>query len=236
MSERTMHRDVLLSLGVGGDASERQWDQIAEEACADHGFARDFVLQTRDQVELSRELDAAMCTASRVDLPDEALRCGALREDQWAGPSAHDTAEPSLPQQHVEAHRAASGGVAGRLGGWAGWIVAACLLGGWLQIGHIGTPRDVPVRAMQTGLGTTAEDALQVYLDRGRSERSVIDELPHRVLIESRELPDGAGTEVLYLRQFIERAVVPDLYRIDGQNELGEPSLVRYMPHSGGSL
>jgi hypothetical protein len=33
---------------------------------------------------------------------------------------------------------------------------------------------------------------------------------------------------VIYLRQVIERAVVPDLYQIDGMDERGQPTLARY--------
>jgi len=223
MSDQMVERDILLSLGVGGEATDPQWDVIAAQARQDHAFARDFVLHARDQAALSSMMSEADAIAARVDLPASHVA------PRSAG------SEPLRVVPHGSVHT--EGGTAGRLGAWAGWLVAACLLAGFLKIGQ--TPPSAPEgrgNAMQAGLGTTAEDALRVYLDRGRSEDRVIDEMPHRLLLESRPLADGSGTELLYLRQFLERTVVPDLYRLDGQNELGQPSFVRYVPHSGGSL
>ena len=52
-------------------------------------------------------------------------------------------------------------------------------------------------------------------------------EMPTRVLVESRPADGGNGYEVLYLRQVLERTVVPDLYRFDGRDERGVATLVR---------
>jgi hypothetical protein len=75
---------------------------------------------------------------------------------------------------------------------------------------------------------TPAADLFQAYLDRGRKENVVINEVPERILIDTRPVPTGQGYELIYLHQILERAVVPDLYRIGAQDERGQPVLIRY--------
>ena len=70
-------------------------------------------------------------------------------------------------------------------------------------------------------------DILQAYLERGRQENLVIAEVPERILIKTRPAA-GQGYELLFVRQILERAVVPDLYRFDAQDETGRPTLVRF--------
>ena len=57
--------------------------------------------------------------------------------------------------------------------------------------------------------------------------------MPERVLIETRPSETGRGYELLYLRQILERTVVPDLYKFYGQDEMGRPTLVRYDGDAG---
>jgi hypothetical protein len=200
MHENEVNRDVLLSAGVGGDADDVQWSRIVERAHADHGFALDFVRQSRDRVALERLLARA---TERRAVPTNA-------------PIIVRHAPP----------------VAARFGGWTGWLVAAALLGLWFH-GGIRAPQP-PERSGSPILDVVHREATAQggnALDDRFSE-----ELPHRMLIEARPMPDGSGTELIYLRQLIERRVVPELYRLDGQNELGQPSLVRYVPSSGGSV
>jgi len=218
MCDDMSDRDVLRSLGVGGEATGLQWAQIVEEAQADHAYALRFVRESRDQAGLAAMVARAADVARSVELPE----CEAVEAAAAAG-------EPT--------HTGSAGG-ARLFVGWAGWLVAACLLVAWVQFGprHPEHQTRTQSASMSTVPGTTADEALRAYIERGRAEDRHIEEVPHRLLIDARPLDGGAGTEVLYLRQFVERTVVPDLYRLGGQNELGQPSLVRYVPHAGGSL
>jgi hypothetical protein len=129
-----------------------------------------------------------------------------------------------------------------RLTSWAGWAVAAGLViaiaGRWL--GGPATPAASPVQTAgiptpaDATLVRSAEEALDAYLERGRSEERVIRQMPRMLLLEARPNPTGDGYEILYLRQLMERAVVPDLYQFGAEDEAGRPALVRYRRPGGG--
>jgi hypothetical protein len=91
---------------------------------------------------------------------------------------------------------------------------------------------------LQTGFipVSTADEAWNAYIAKGRESGAVVGEMPAKVLIESRPNPSGEGYELLYLRQVVERTIVPDLYQYTGQDESGRPTPVRYQPQTGGPL
>ena len=74
----------------------------------------------------------------------------------------------------------------------------------------------------------TAREAFQAYLDKGRADGTVLSSEPRRVLLETRPMPAGGGYELIYVQQVLERAVVPQLFRVGGQDERGRPALVRF--------
>ena len=120
-----------------------------------------------------------------------------------------------------------------QLGAWAGWSMAALITLVWL------VGRTPPMNEVETGatptVYPTAADAFNAYLRQGKVEELVIEELPTRVLLDSRPLPDG-GHELLYLRQIVERAIVPDMYEVRGSDDAGQPTLVRYQQPTGGAM
>ena len=70
----------------------------------------------------------------------------------------------------------------------------------------------------------TMEDAVQDYLELGAQDERVLGEVPQRVLLDSRALDARQGYEVIYIRQFVERAVVDDLMRFQRTtDEFGRP-------------
>lgn len=97
---------------------------------------------------------------------------------------------------------------------WGGWAVAATLVLAWVS-----APADF--RGAGAGiLDLTPDQAIQRYLDEGRRTGQVIEEIPQRILIETRPGVSGDGLEVIFLRQFIERTHVRTLYR-PGRDEFG---------------
>jgi hypothetical protein len=84
----------------------------------------------------------------------------------------------------------------------------------------------------------TARDFMDGYKERAAKDGTLVAEMPQRVVLESRPTPDGKGHEVLYIRQFIERAVVDDLYKF-GVDESGRPMMVPASlekPRSAGAM
>jgi hypothetical protein len=82
----------------------------------------------------------------------------------------------------------------------------------------------------------TADQAWNAYLAKGREAGLVVAEVPTKILIESRPAPSGEGVELLYLRQVVERTIVPDLYEFTGKDERGLPAPTKYTPPTGGAL
>lgn len=125
-----------------------------------------------------------------------------------------------------------------RLNAWSGWAVAAVLA--VVASAQLARPSDTTGPADQLKLAglpvQSAAQAFQAYLDKGRESGEVVGEVPAKVLVESRPALSGEGYELTYLRQILERIYVPDLFEVDGQNELGQPTLIRYEPRVRGSM
>jgi hypothetical protein len=193
--------DILISRVVDGEATDDDWAQLADRAANTPEVWRDAAEAQRDHASMRIVVGEAARRAERIDTPTPS-------RVPWV-----------------------------RVGGWAGWAVAAVITLVWAmrfvtpvppEPGSVATPagNPGPVVAPAPAPGTAA-DAMRQYLDAGPENATVVSEIPTKVLLESRPLPDG-GYELLYLRQFLERAVVDDLYELNGRNERGDPELVRW--------
>lgn len=123
-----------------------------------------------------------------------------------------------------------------RLGAWSGWAAAAAIA--VVALGQLNAPVHPTGEPGQPAAlaGVSFGDALRQYLDTGRESGHVIAELPNKLLVESRPVQTGAGIEVIYVRQVLERTVVPEMYQVAGQDEFGRPTLVRFNAPPQGSL
>ncbi len=83
----------------------------------------------------------------------------------------------------------------------AGWLAAAALLLIWAGSALLGQPSDEapPVAPLEIGA------------QQRQADSQLVGELPS-VLVGTRELPDGEGVEVTYLRRLIERRTARGLY------------------------
>lgn len=198
-------RDILLARVIDGEASSEDWAAVKALAERDPTIWSDLAGAQQDHAELTSAVAAAIRVADEVELP--------IREH--------------AAQSMVHRLRLA--------GAWGGWLAAAALLLAWGTGWTGSTPQHTPSnQANILPLGATADDALQAYLDRGAAIGRVVGEVPELVLRESRPLPNGAGIEIYYVRQIIERAVVSDLYRAS-QTEEGRvvPRRVAFPRRSG---
>jgi hypothetical protein len=197
---------LLMSRVVDGDATKAQWDELTALASRDPTVWRRLAETLRDHSSFSRAVNAEVSVAETVPLP------------------LHRQAPAMLtvePRTEAFAH----------VGRWSGWAVAAIVGIAWLawifNIADTGRSFDATAPAVNVA-GMPAADLLQAYLDRGRAEELVIGEVPDRILINTQPAGTGQGYELVYLRQILERAVVPDLYQFQGHDERGQPILVRY--------
>lgn len=217
--------ELLISRIADGEASKDDWaafSTLAERQPAGEAW-KELAAAQRDHAALSLAVGVALHGAERVDLPSRELAAAYL------GQGAPATT-------HVRTWS--------RFGSFAGWGVAACLAVVMFNGGRFG---QVPIMSGDmTGAGgmggsgigqnaagilpasytiNNADDAVKAYLDVGKKQNAVIGELPQRLLVQSRPAENGQ-VEVIYVRQFVERAEVKDLMRFS-QDESGRAVPVR---------
>lgn len=200
--------ELLISRIADGEASRSDWDAFSAFAEREPTAWKELASAQRDHAALSLAVGVALHGADRVDLPSREMA------RRWSG---QDGAE-----------RAARWS---RLRTAGGWAVAACLAL-VMASGRLGVPI-VSNTSGGNGAGmipagytiNNPDDAVQAYLDVGKKTNVVLGELPQRLLVESRPAANGR-VEVIYVRQFVERAEVNDLMRF-GQDEAGRPVPVR---------
>lgn len=200
--EQVSRRDLLLSRVVDGEATDAEWEEFRAMADAEFPGAsrcawRDLAESQRTHAVLSAALGSELSAAERVELPTRRL---AVRVDRTGRTSP----------------------VVLRLGAYGGWLAAAAAaLAIWFNGSGPGLLR---LQRPEDGAGAggaqanlfrldTPEDALRAYKTLGGREGTVLGEMPDRVMVQSSPLSEGQGFEVIYIRQIVERRLVPDLYR-----------------------
>jgi hypothetical protein len=212
----TEHRtDILISRIVDKVETAAEWSEFRTLAAGEPSVWELLAEAQRDNERLQRLTQAATAIADDVDLPRSELarRTFALRRPFSSG---------------------------------LGWAVAAAILLAWITSGpfaplglggHInggatrgpgGTP---PV---QTGTMLTTDGAWDNYLSRGEAEGTLVGEIEPKVLLSSKELPDGQ-LELTFIRQVIERRTVPILMR-PTYDEQGRMTPIVVRPSRRGSL
>lgn len=181
-------RDVLVGRVVDGEASGTDWAQIRELAADDPGVFQEIAELQELRRQLTAYVDDAGEIAERVSLPMH------------------------LHPRVAPASRLRMTGI------WGGWAVAALVAVAWMVgvrptdpviVGDAG--QDMARGGLASGAIDTAGEALDRYLELGKQSGTVVGELPSGIVLEKQPLPDGSGYDVLYLRQFIERARVTTL-------------------------
>lgn len=218
--------EMLLNEILDGGAIDRQWSQWSELAERDTALWRRLAEAQRDQLALER----AMAQAAHVAESSTARSIGSAETDSCDDRPVIATLPPRHGQPRLAALRA-----------WTGWAVAAALVivVAVMQLrGPIGAAEPMVEPAVHNdnrpAAGEmTAEQAFQQYLARGREAGTVVGELPTRVLLDAQPSETGIGYDVTYLRQVKERATVPDLYEVVGQDDHGRAQLASYEPRTG---
>jgi len=194
-----MEIDLLMTRIVDGEGGDAAWRRFADLAATDPSAWRSLAESQRLHSRLSLAVADALAHTDDVPLP--------------SAPAA-DAASVSLA----------------RLSRWSGWAVAAAVAITWVGGLFTGDARVAPADSSgQAGLVNWApqssQEAINAYLEVGQKTGNVLGEVPRRVMVESRPMSGGKGFEVVFIRQFVERAVVTDLYNL-GSDEVGAKVLV----------
>lgn len=181
----SLDRDLLISRVVDCRASAGDWAELDRMAKSDDSVWRELARAQREH----------------------ALLAGAVMDEVMKADSV------AIPEHHAASYKLAS-----RIrsaGAWGGWAAAAAVALAWmggLPAGDTGA--GLPSNQASLAPFGSASDALNAYLDLGKKDGRVIQQLPGKVLVDDpRPAADGQGYEVIFIRQIVERERVPDLYR-----------------------
>lgn len=205
--------ETLISHVIDGDATFAEWRELESIATNDPLVWRRLAEAQRDSALLASALGRTAIVADAVELPT--FKCATASSE---------------PVTHIRLNR---------LGAWTGWAVAALVtIVASVRYSQLQTSPTTPAQQAQLidMPFDTAAQAFQAYLDKGRESGEVVGEIPGRVLVETKPVQSGPGFEVIYLRQVMERAIVPDLYQLTAQDDAGRPTLVRYQPQVRNSM
>lgn len=220
-------RELLVNRLIEGRAGPGDWLDLRDTVAADPRLWEHLAGVQADAASLGALGALAEATVGAMPLPSASAAAGRLVVH--AGNAGRPTSRRVVSRwRHL-----------------AGWAVAACLavalgvmqftavrggrsgqpiqgagLAGGLA-GGLSTAPAVPV----VGEPADPESALAQYVELGQQAGSVLGELPARYVVQTRPTADGSGTEVLYVRQILERAVVGETFRV-GTDELGRRVLV----------
>lgn len=177
--------DILITRVIDGRAGGEDWRRLEALASRDAGVWREVAQAQRDDQVLRREVADEVRVASSVELV-MASRDETLR----------------LTSQVGERTR--------RVAMWGGWAAAALVTLAFVAKKPAGEGMQAVGPA---GTVLSAADALSQYLEQGRREGRVINEMPEKVLVDTMPAADGNGYDVVFFRVIMERDRVPDLYR-----------------------
>lgn len=187
-----------IAAGESDDQSLAQFEQLA---CDNAAEWKRLALTLRDELELRSGLDRQL----------NSNRAQADRE--IANARSH---QPAI--------------VVRSLAAWSGWSLAAAMLLALSLVLVVQSKRGAGLPGNGSHgngallAGFTAQEALDRYITRGAEEGRIVAELP-TVMVEARQLEEGV-LEVLYLRQFLERERVNEVYTV-ASDELGMPHPVK---------
>ncbi len=110
------------------------------------------------------------------------------------------------------------------VGSWSGWAAAAMVAAAWTLAATLNSTPPPETPPLGNDVLLTANQALQQYMRAGTDEGRIVQELP-LLTVEIKPTLDGEESEVIYLRRFIERALVEGVYKM-GIDEQGRAVVV----------
>lgn len=192
--------DVLIGRVVDGEASTADWEALDALAATDPGIWERLGRAQRIHARLERDVEDSIAIAELID----------------------------LPREHI-----AAASLSFRFRQYAGWAAAAALgvaLLGSLGLNLVTRPTGPGMNAGFTPVSAqplSPDEALDQYVRTGLASGRVLGEMP-AMLVETRPAPQGAGQEVLYVRQILERKFVTDVTVVSVETD--EHGVQRFVP------
>ena len=193
--------EILISRIVDEESTASDWAAFEQLAELEPDVWRKLAQEQHDAASLRRAVAGHVEIADAIELPLH-----------LAGPGAERV-------------------LAGRIGPWLGWAIAAALALAWVGVQQLPGLDRGPDNTMNAGYTMTpasADAALDQYREVGEQEGRYIGEMP-KVMVEARPTPDGARIEVIYLRQILEREIVGGMYGF-GEDDQGNAQPIPIEP------
>lgn len=191
--------EILIGRVTDGEASPSDWQELESLAAIDATVWTRLAAAQRRHAELERAVDDALTIAELVEAPEFLADSGVRLSMRWRS--------------------------------YAGWAAAAAVALAWAGASRFNIASG-PAGGQMSTLAPVSlmnpDELMNRYLDEGKREGRVLAELP-MVMVESRPLADGQGSDVIYLRQVLERVRVQDVYRM-GEDDLGRPTPLPVAP------
>jgi len=200
--------DILITRAIDGRASATDWAEIERLGDRDPGVWRELATAQRDEASLRRAVSLSLARVDSVELADAV--------------HAHEVTHAA----HTMSRRTRA------VATWAGWAAAAAVGIAFFTQQPRENGADRSLNPAIAGVGApqgqieSAADMLARYLDQGRQEGKVIQEVPEKWLLSAEPTGDGSRQQVIYLRLIMERAEVPEFYTFS-QDEWGNPAPAR---------
>ena len=197
------HEQLLVSRVIEPDATSEAWDELTAAAISNPTLWRQTAEALRDHHAMTRAVNASVVIADDVSTTPRTSRL------------AHRWAVDAVPSERRQLLR------------WSGWAVAALVALAWVS-GLSNVRSNGTMNAGFVSSTLTAAEHLENYYTQGRREGRVFDEVPEKILVQTRPSPTGDGVEIIFIRQILERTTLPGLYHYQGEDESGRPMLVRF--------
>lgn len=209
--------DLLYSRVAAGEATESEWNAIVDAGGREHEVWRDLAYVLRDEIDLGAMAGAAGVASTHVPVPEHdpvVARLADVRRGEAAAPV--------------------------RVPSWLGWAAAAVLFLA-LIVNAVSSPtaplpEPQAVAGVPTLTSLSTDEAFRAAYELGREDGSVLSPEPRKVILQTREIPSDAGFEIIFIEQVVRKATVPTLYKVQGVDERGRPSMIRMRPDQGGAL
>lgn len=223
-SHEPIDRDLLISRVVDDAASAGDWQQLRALAAYDPGVWRELFEAQHAQAELSQAVQQAIAIADGIDAPIDALSGVSIRfrlrhVASWAGWAVAASVAVIWVAPHVNP---SSGPVTPVLGGNQAVFVPPVVPSGpevsppstFEAFGGSSQPNPGLLAGERSAIGDRYRQA-SAGVTGGTGGAEHLAEMPERVLLEVRPLPDGR-LELIYVRRLIEKAIVEDgeLYQV----------------------
>jgi hypothetical protein len=206
---------------VDGEATSLDWSALDQIAASDAAVWERLGRAHRAHARLEREVEDAIAIAELIGAP---------------------TSNPSASAGRFSFARATRQ--------YGGWAAAAAIALAWVglqrspapapQTGAPGPRQAGPVLASEPGANTaplgivgdrfagfTPEEALDHYVRSGLASGNVLGEM-QPMLLDARDLGEGKGKEVWYVRPILERTTVSDLSVLNPETD--ELGVTRFVP------